>query len=552
MNTEELPYLSITDNIIHKYQRKPELIKLIQSNFNNISIESSQKLIKKLLWNEVPINPWNISVGDDFIESNKDKFTNEKTMIVEIIKELKKKLYALIIELEQNKSDDERFKENIHILFSSSDAIDKAQAKEDIANFLIRKYEIKTVFGSKYDEIYLYNGKIHEENGHAVIKEEIESMLQELCTSYHVNEIVNKIKRKTRTNRDKIENTSENMICVNNGIIIIKDDLSIEKIAHSSKYRFLSNIETNYIPDAKCPVLKTMLKKLDEKSQITLQEIFGATIVPSNKWKKAGMFVGDGNTGKTTYIKTLIDMLGKLNVSSLSLQKICYDKFATANLYGKMANIYDDLSFTAIKDVGVFKIATGDGFLNGEKKHKDPFVFYSYSTLIFACNKIPEVKNADDAYYDRWVFVFFDEKIEKEQQDKELFDKLKNEMSGILCWALSGAIRLIKNKGYTHDMDIDEKRELMARSCSSIAQFVQDKLVQDSSSYMTRDELFNHYIDYCIEKSINDRKTKSQIGRELMNYCNFVVNGRKGNNKVWKNIKLGENKETQPEWLKND
>ena len=52
--------------------------------------------------------------------------------------------------------------------------------------------------------------------------------------------------------------------------------------------------------------------------------------LPSYFIKKAIIFVGERDTGKTTLINLLASLMGKGNVSGVSLQRITSDKFATA------------------------------------------------------------------------------------------------------------------------------------------------------------------------------------------------------------------------------
>ena len=53
-------------------------------------------------------------------------------------------------------------------------------------------------------------------------------------------------------------------------------------------------------------------------------------------------------------------MLGKQNISSLDLKKLG-DRFSTVMLFGRLANIGDDISDEFIMDASIFKkIVTGE------------------------------------------------------------------------------------------------------------------------------------------------------------------------------------------------
>jgi putative DNA primase/helicase len=71
------------------------------------------------------------------------------------------------------------------------------------------------------------------------------------------------------------------------------------------------------------------------------------------------MLDGPGDTGKSTLLALFEELLGTRNVSNATLQSIAHDRFAGADLYGKLANISADLDAKAIQSTGVFKILTG-------------------------------------------------------------------------------------------------------------------------------------------------------------------------------------------------
>ena len=67
------------------------------------------------------------------------------------------------------------------------------------------------------------------------------------------------------------------------------------------------------------------------------------------------MFIGIGANGKSVLINILISMLGKQNVSSVPLQKLINDRFAAAELYGKLGNFCADISEQELRYLGEFK-----------------------------------------------------------------------------------------------------------------------------------------------------------------------------------------------------
>ena len=67
------------------------------------------------------------------------------------------------------------------------------------------------------------------------------------------------------------------------------------------------------------------------------------------------MLIGTGANGKSTYLNMLKHLLGQKNTSSLGLKNLD-EKFATVMMFGKLANIGDDISDKMVNDLSYFKI----------------------------------------------------------------------------------------------------------------------------------------------------------------------------------------------------
>src|SRR5699024_4107333 len=95
------------------------------------------------------------------------------------------------------------------------------------------------------------------------------------------------------------------------------------------------------------------------------------------------------------------------------------ERFKTAELFGKLANIGDDISSEYIPDASVFKkLVTGES-ISAEKKGQDPFDFINYSKLLFSANEIPRLGRGEDsgALARRLIIIPFNASFSKEDED---------------------------------------------------------------------------------------------------------------------------------------
>lgn len=75
-----------------------------------------------------------------------------------------------------------------------------------------------------------------------------------------------------------------------------------------------------------------------------LEEMIGSTFYRSNTVAGGRSFIltGEGANGKSTILVALKTLLGVQNIASLDLKELG-DRFKTAELFGKLANIGDDI-----------------------------------------------------------------------------------------------------------------------------------------------------------------------------------------------------------------
>lgn len=421
-------------------------------------------------------------------------------------------------------------------LFTDDNGNEKVSI-DKVADYLLNKFSFKTIFGIKSDIIYLYNNGIWIKDGRGKIKTETERLLKSWCKNNLVNEILEKIKRKTEIKSDDFNKIPEGLVCLENGVLNLKEKKFLE---HSPEYYFKTKLPLFYDTEVDCPSIKKFLLEVLYAEDVDLiQEWLGYNLYNVYFEKKAMILFGDPDTGKTLFLNVLNKFVGEKNKVGLGLQKISIGKsFDLLNLKDKYANIYDDLSEKDLSDGGGFKIATGGGFISGEVKFGDRIDFKTFAKLTFACNKIPPIKKVDDeAYWKRWLPVPFDNIFAEKDQDKFLLKKLttQKEMSGLLNWAIEGLNRLLKNNRFSFNKSLEEVKQMMQRSSHPLSAFSQDCLIQNNGIKISKKEMFAVYSDWCEKKPVA-RMTIEQLGRQLIKFVPYILAGRAGKERYWLNV----------------
>lgn len=329
------------------------------------------------------------------------------------------------------------------------------------------------------------------------------------------------------------------VINVKNGLLNVLDGSFQD---HSPDYYSTVQINAKYETTADCPQFLEFLSGiLPDEEAFLLQEIFGYLLIPVNKAQKSFVFVGAPNAGKSTLLSVAQEiLLGSENVSNIPWQSLS-DRFKTAELFGKLANIFADLPSKSVDDNGMFKALTGEDYITAERKNKDPFSFRPYARLLFSCNEIPRnYGDRSDGFYRRLIIIRFDKSVPASQRDPNLREKLAVERDGILAWALKGLKRLMmENYQFTETERTRTELQRYKIESNSALLFAEECCVIEKKAECMREELFLAYRDFCNQNGLKSM-SQANFNKDIESLDEGVTRGleRISRRKVWSGIRL--------------
>jgi phage/plasmid-associated DNA primase len=200
-------------------------------------------------------------------------------------------------------------------------------------------------------------------------------------------------------------------------------------------------------------------------------------------------------------------LLGKANISDVSLQQLCDNRFMPAKLYGKMANLGGDLPAIDISDTATFKGLTGGDRMTVENKYGQPFEFDNRAKLVFSTNKLPKTPDDSYAFYSRWILIVFRHVFDVQQGtgDEGLDKKLQSpeELSGMLNIALDGLQRLKANGWkFSYSKTAEDVELLYKRMSDPIVAFLIDACEENFDAYIEKAEFYNAFKEYSQKNAI--------------------------------------------------
>ena len=387
----------------------------------------------------------------------------------------------------------------------------KAKARRDPSRFFDKKtFKPKLVadeirqqgryFFHTSGLLYEYQDGVYRENENG-IRADIQRLLWELSTDAHVQNVIKHISTLSYVATRDIA-TSDEINCLN-GIL---DTETLELRPHSPYIRSLIQVNANWNPKAKCPTIDNFLSQiLPEDCQLLIREVVGYTLMQSNQYEKAVLMVGSGSNGKTTFLNLLRTLLGEENYVAKSPKVLEENRFASASLFGKLANICGDIPASRLHDTSTVKQITSRDAIDAERKFKGDFNFDNFATNYFSCNELPPTSDRTYGFYRRWLVLPFTYQIPDDAKDPSLGDKLTTppEMSGLLRQAVEGQKRLREKRGFVIPETVQDALVDYQMQNDSVLRFVTDEVdTDDKEAVSTRSEAYETYRVYCEEEGV--------------------------------------------------
>jgi putative DNA primase/helicase len=329
---------------------------------------------------------------------------------------------------------------------------------------------------------------------------------------------------------DNVQPTEENLIAFRNGLYDIATD---EFKPFAPEHIITNRIEWDYNPNAKSELVDEVLNKIscrDASVRALLEEVVGYCFYRRNALGKCFVLTGEKSNGKSTFLDMVRTMLGEKNTSALDLAEV-NEKFSTAEVFNKLANIGDDIGDEFIPNTGIFKkLVTGEE-LKGERKGQDPFFFHSYAKLLFSANSIPRLGRGKDsaAIARRLIIIPFEAKFGDDDPDYKPYIKydLRKQpaMEYLILLGLKGLKRVLHNKKFTESSKAQTALNEYEEMNNPILGFFKSIELSDILNEPTN-EVYKKYQEFCIRDSLQPI-SNVRFSLQVKNYYNVDVIDRK-------------------------
>jgi len=388
---------------------------------------------------------------------------------------------------------------------------------------LIERFGRNLKFNVDNEKWMIYNGKYWQTDIYNSVKQFAEIIAEDLKQQMLLNGFNSDLKSYQR-NINRILSSSGKSAMIKeaqhiHGVPVVNDDFDKEDYILNCESGILDLRNGTIIPHNKNKMLSkfTPFEIVDKKPERWLKfldEIFegnkeiidyvhkvaGYSLTGSTKEQAMFILFGDGANGKSLFLEILNTICGSYGSTS-NVEILLEKKYQSANLgdvarLNRIRNVITDetklgdkLNESAIKTMtsGIGKIVAR--FLYGNE-----FEFTPIFKIFMATNYKPVIRGTDFGIWRRLKIIPFNKVFTKQEQDKELIYKLKEEINEIFSWVVQGAKKWYK-EGLEEPEILTHSLEEYKTEMDVIQQWILESCDVGNFKELSAD-LFNNYIGY--------------------------------------------------------
>ena len=258
------------------------------------------------------------------------------------------------------------------------------------------------------------------ENGEALISWELRTSIRQLPDEQKKKNVIEEIiadVKQCSWRGSLLPEPPANLIPLANGVFDIEKE-ELREYTHEDYFTW--KIPWQYNPHAKSKLIIPLIESfLPEEETITLFELMAYCLWRGYPYQKIFLLYGRGSNGKSLFAKILENLLGRSNVSNVSLKEIQSERFAACQLYRKLANVAPELDFEEIQNTRLLKQVCSEDSIETDRKFRDRVKFRNHAKMIFLTNEVPKSADTTEAFFRRLFLIEFPKRF-KEDPDVEL------------------------------------------------------------------------------------------------------------------------------------
>jgi len=231
----------------------------------------------------------------------------------------------------------------------------------------------------------------------------------------------------------------------------------------------------------------------EDKKHLVL-ECIGYSLMASCRFEKFMLLIGPGANGKSVLLAVLAALVGSDQVAAVQPSQFD-NRFQRAHLHGKLLNIVTEIAEGhEMADAQLKAIVSGE-LTTAEHKMRPPFDFTPFCTCWFGTNHMPNTRDFSDALFRRAIILTFNRTFREAEQDRQLVEKLKSELPGIMAMALEALARVIQRGEFTRTESCETAKKEWKLDSDQVTAFVEERCLLGPGLKTMSGDIYTDYKD---------------------------------------------------------
>jgi putative DNA primase/helicase len=290
-------------------------------------------------------------------------------------------------------------------------------------------------------------------------------------------------------------------------------------------------IDVDYDPHAPRPRWNAFVRQVsdgDDEVAGFLQRVAGYSLTGSCKEQCLFVYYGHGANGKSTMLETLKELFGpyamKTPMSTFLSVKGERPSNDLARMRGTRLVTSAEVGHSDRLNEPLLKELTGGDTVTARFLFKEFFGYRPAFKIIMSVNDLPRIEAGDAAINRRLHVVPFTATFAAADCDKDLPEKLKEEMPGILAWVVEGCLAW-QREGLNPPRAVKSATERYIGTNDMLGEFIKEHCTL-GDGYVSAKDFFIHYYKW-LKETYGEETNKVALGR-LMRKKGFSSKPRNG------------------------
>lgn len=276
---------------------------------------------------------------------------------------------------------------------------------------------------------------------------------------------------------------------------------------------------TKFDPTALAPRWGAFLQRIQPSEDVRnyLQRACGYWLTGRTGEQVVFLLHGSGANGKTVFLKVIGSLLGEYSAVAdfATFQERRNDgpRGDLARLEGVRFASASEASEGRRLNESVVKQYSGGDTVVARALYQGEHEFTPIFKLCLSANHKPQIRGTDYSIWRRLHLVPFAVTIPEAEREKDLADSLRDELPGILNWALEGC-REWQLGGLRPPAEVQAATEEYRVESDVLGAFIDERCVEDANAATPASELYNAYKEWA-ESGRESVLNNTQFGRQL-------------------------------------